>query len=198
MKKFALSKLGDLASIHRGHSFRKRIEPDESGDVSVVQMGDIQADGVLNLSELVSTRFEGARPECWLDPGDVVLGSRGGALPATLISKGLGNAIAASSILIIRPEREVLDPGYLVWFLNYPSLGQRQLLANQQGSNIQTVNPKGLADIKIHLPPLEVQCRIGSLSELQRRENKLAERLQAKRSQYMDAVLMKCMKGELA
>lgn len=198
VKKPNSKKLGELSSIRRGYSFRSRIEPEASGDVSVVQVRNIQADGVLDMSELVSINFEGANSDYWLHPGDIAFGSRGGSLSATLIPDGIGKAIAASSVLIIRPTSPQVTPEYLVWFLNYPSLGQRQLMANQEGSNIQMIKPKGLADIKIHLPPIEVQCRIGALSELQRQENRLAEQLQAKRTQYMDAVLMKCMKGELA
>jgi len=55
-----------------------------------------------------------------------------------------------------------------------------------------------LADIKIDIPPLEKQRKIGALYTLQRQENKLTQQIQERKTLYTKAVLMKCMKGEPA
>jgi len=193
-----LVSLESLASISRGYSFRSRIEPNATGDISLVQLRNIQSDGTLNMSEVVSASLDKVKSDYWLKPQDIVFCSRGASMPAALVPDNIGRAIAAAPVLRIRPKRKVVNPEYLVWFLNHPSLGQRHLLSIQSGSSMQMVNQRGLSEITITLPSLVVQAKIAALSTLHRQESKLLMQLQEKRSRYMDAVLMKCMQGELS
>lgn len=193
-----LVSLNELASISMGYSFRSRIEPDASGDISVVQLRNIQGDGTLDVSNLVPVSLDKVKSVYWLKPKDVVFCSRGVSMPAALVPDDIGNAIAAAPVLLIRPKHKALDPEYLVWFLNHPSLGQRQLLSMQEGTHLPMVNKTRLSEIKIIIPPLIVQTKISALSALHRQESELLTQLQEKRSKHMDAVLMKCMQGELS
>ena len=197
MKKAAVQKLSSLASVSTGYSFRSRIDSDEEGDISVVQLRNIEGDGTLDADGLVSVNLDKVKSNYWLHPGDVVLCSRGTSMPAALITSNVGKAIAASPVLLIRANPERLSPEYLVWFLNHPSLGQRRLASIQRGTNMPIVNKKELLEIEIVVPSLVEQAKISALSSLQLRENRLLEKIKEKQNQYMNAVLMKCMNGEL-
>lgn len=192
-----IQKIADVTSVSMGYSFRSRVEPDEEGDISVVQLRNIKGNGTLDTDELVSVSLEKVRSNYWLNPRDIVLCSRGASMPAALVPDNIGKAIAASPVLLIRPTSEMLDPEYLVWFLNHPSLGQRQLSSIQRGTSMPIVNKKELLEIEVVVPSMADQTKISALSALHLQESSLLEKIQEKRNRYMNAVLMKCMNGEL-
>ncbi len=192
--------LGRLSAISTGYAFKSRIEPvvpPETGNVLAVQLRNIESDGSLNVDVAVMIHLDYVEPRYCLQPGDVVFCSRGVSLKAALVPESIGYAVAAAPVFIIRLKPKALDPGYLVWFLNQPSLGQRQLMAVRRGSNMPMVSIKGLSSIEILLPPLATQAKIAELYALQRQENKLLKQIQERRNQYMDAVLKKCMQEAL-
>lgn len=186
--------LKKLAFICVGYPFRARIEPEKNGSITVVQLRNLQEDGGLDLSEAITVNLDDVAPQLWLMPGDVIFYSRGSSMLAALIPEGIGKAIAAAPLLLIRvKDKKELNSGYLVWFLNHHQFGQRRLWVRREGSNIKMVSKAGLSTIQIDIPSLANQLRIADFAELQRRENELVLRLQEKRNSYMDAVLMRCM-----
>ena len=192
-----VQKLADIASVSMGYSFRSRVEPEEDGYISVVQLRNIREDGTLDTDELVSVSLDKVKSSYWLHPRDIVLCSRGVSMPAALVPDDLGRAIAASPVLLIRLTSEMLDPEYLVWFLNHPSLGQRQLSSIQRGTSMPIVNKRELLDLEVVIPPMSSQIEISALSALHIQESNLLEKVQEKRNRYMNSILVKCMDGEL-
>lgn len=190
--------LGSLASISMGYSFRSGTDADVSGDISVVQLRNIQGDGTLDVTEMVQISRDKVKPSGWLKSKDIVFCSRGVSMLAALVPADIGKAIAAAPVLVIRLTSEVIDPGYLVWFLNHPSLGQRYLAPLQLGSTVTMVRRAELSAMQILVPPLATQSKISALLALQRKENSLLKQLQEKRDRYMNAVLMKLVQGELS
>ena len=187
-----------VREIATGYPFKSRVESEPGEDVCVVQLRNIEDTGKLDVSEAPLVRFDSikVRPRFWLQPGDILFRSRGPSMPAAVVPDDLAPAIAASPIIMIRVKPGQVDPAYLVWFLNHPK-GQRLLQQKARGTSMPMVNKSVLGDLEIDLPPFEVQRQVVELADLQQQEKFLMEQLETKRQQFMDAVLMQCVKGEL-
>lgn len=195
MKKAPLKALATLAT---GYPLARRGEPDPDREVCVVQLRNIEGTGNLDVSDapLVWVDSSKIKPDFWLRAGDVLFRSRGPSMPAALVPDDLAPALAASPIIMIRVKPDQIDPAYLVWFLNHPK-GQRLLQQYSRGTSMPMVNKSALVDLEIDLPPLDVQQKIVELADLQQKEKVLMDMLGNKRQQFVDAVLMKCVRGEL-
>ncbi len=74
-----------------------------------------------------------------------------------------------SSVVLLKPRREVLDPYYLKYFLN-SSRGLRMITGEMTGSAIKRIILKKVKNAYIPLPSLPIQQKIANiLSELDRK-----------------------------
>jgi type I restriction enzyme, S subunit len=120
-------------------------------------------------------------------PGDVLVASLGdGARPsgrACIVPAALGPAVVKADCFRVRPDLAVLRPKYLVHFLNSPFA--RELFGRlMRGATRPRVTLKMLADIRVPVPPPEVQDRIVEVLEaafevLERAETAVAEQVEA-------------------
>jgi restriction endonuclease S subunit len=184
--------LKDIAALSIGHLFSSKVEHDPDGTIQVVQMRNI-GEGEIDLTDALLIQDSGAiKPQYRLKEGDVLFRTRNTPNTAAIVGKDVGDAIAASPIIMIRVKPQKVDPGYLVWFLNHP-LGQSRLQRESRGSNMQMINKADLADFEVDLPPMRMQQQIANVAELQRQERKLVEQLAVKRRQHLEASLMRCV-----
>ena len=93
-------KLKNIASVHTGYPFRARLEVVEAGNVSVIQMKDIDEYSRLNVSNLVPVSLPEVKDIHLVSRGDVLFRSRGSINTATLVygelSGGSGGSATAS------------------------------------------------------------------------------------------------------
>jgi hypothetical protein len=192
--------LGEIAKISTGYTFRSRLEAEEGGTVAVLQIRDLSKEAMLAQPLLPGSEAELCRllmdkrfERYLLQPGDVLFQSRGSPMFATVVPDGLGEVIAASPLMVLRPKAKLVDPMYLAWFLNHAP-GQRQIQQMALGTSIQMLSQADLKELKVVLPPLAVQRQVAETALLQEQEQLLLQALVRKRQQYVDAVLVQRVK----
>jgi type I restriction enzyme S subunit len=96
-----------------------------------------------------------------LKPGDVVIVRVGYPGTASVIPCGLGD-LNAASLVIVRPNPNLLDSKYLAYVINSP-WGKAQVAGRLVGAAQQVFNTKTAAELEIPAPPLPVQQRIAGI-----------------------------------
>jgi hypothetical protein len=128
--------LGSLTDVQMGYPFRgPRFEHDPIGGVTVIQMKDIDDTNLLHPETANKVCYPTAKPTTCLDRATSSSGRGGGATAPPWCGDGIGAAVLAAPMLLIRPTAVL--PAYLCWFLNAPatqaqlaSLGSRHLRPN--------------------------------------------------------------------
>ena len=178
----------DISDIRLGVAFRSRLEHDPGGDISVVQAKDINDDGGLDLAGVFRVAQFRFNPAQRLRPGDVLLQTRGLRYRATFVDIDLQAAVAAAPLYVIRPTPGVIDPGYLVQFLNSP-LTQLRMRQRATGTYVPQLPRAEIHNLEIPLPPMAEQQQLVELGQLIHHERKLAEELADRRSKALWAMM---------
>jgi len=192
-KSFAHTRLEDIALITPGYQFREKIIPSPDGNVSVIQMSNINDDYTLNTANLTKTcikEYE-LKEEYYLLQDDILFTPRGYKNFATLIDRPLGKTIAASHFYIIRiKDQKIITPPYLAWYINQKP-AQEYLKSHAAGTNIPIINRKLLGQLTLSIPAMERQIKIAKIYNLSLRENFLIKEIQKKRNLFIETLLLK-------
>lgn len=186
-------RLGQLAEVAMGYSFRSRLEASPDGNIAVIQMKDLTEDNRLDSTALARVELSEIKPRQLVAIGDIIFRSRGQTHTAALIDQDPGQAIIAAPLLRIRPRKDIL-PAYLVWFINQPAT-QAKLASEAEGTALRMIRKQSLEKLEVVLPPLEQQRLIVDLAELASEEQKLMARLADSRKRYLDGILMQAAKA---
>lgn len=182
-------KLGAIASVSMGQTFRSRLERDQDGRVRVVQMRDLTPDNTVNALSLVQVSMNSVSDHHQLHEGDIIFRSRGVTNTAAFLDHDIGLATLAAPLFRIRIMVDSLFPEYLVWYLNQP-VAQAYLACRQEGTAQKKISKHALEEMPIQLPALQTQQKIVDLSTLARHEHQLRYMLADKRERYLQGVLM--------
>lgn len=186
--------LTDIAACANGFTFRKKPRNSRTGNVRVVQIGDVEADGTFDPHTCAKVDMPEPDGKFLLHKDDLIFRGRG-AFAAALVPNHDKPVMAASPLIWIRPDRRKVDPAYLAWFINGPE-AQRFFMKAGQGSIVKAVGVRELAQLKIPLPPLEKQRQIVEAANLLEREQRILHTLSTKREQLVTALLMHHATGE--
>lgn len=180
----------DIAEVRMGYSFRSRLETDAEGDVAVIQMKDIDDTNLLHPEGLARIQMPDLKDRHLVQEGDLLFRSRGMTNSAALVGGGLGRAVLAAPMLLIRPKAEIVEPVYLQWFINHPAT--RAVLAGQAaGTAVKMIGKGVLDDLVVALPPLEKQRLIVEVAQLASREAALLEELRGRRKALLEGILLR-------
>mgnify|MGYP001030781372 CR=1 FL=1 len=183
-----MTRLADIASVLPVYPFRKKVEPEEGGDVAVIQVRDVDVGnaGLNLLKGAIWLRNDSSKYDRYLlNPGDLLFQSRGSRHPVVVVACGL-NAIAASGLHVIRPIQGRAVPEYLAWWFNHP-VSQGKLAKDvARGTYIPFISKKDLEGFLVPMPVAEVQMRIVEVDRLRRRERELREGLDTLTQQLVD------------
>jgi Type I restriction modification DNA specificity domain len=172
-------RLIEVADISPGFSTPGAIQHEPGGRFLVIQPKHIHETGR-------SVSF-GSSHDTWMDlpdraagycvsSGDVLFMSRGEKNRAARIDACVPNAVPTVAFFVLRPRGDVVDAGYLAWFLNQAPT-QAAISQVRTGAGTPMVQRALFEDLTIPLPPLATQRKIADLSALQHREHELMERL---------------------
>lgn len=183
-----LTKLGEVADIQLGITLRgsDASRHDPAGTHRLIRISDLSDDGsvsfgepsLIKLSPTDANRYE-------VKPGEVLLAARGTRMTAAVFYGGDGPCVVGGQFLVIRPRNHAIEPEYLRWYLNLPSI-QEKLLSFARGSYVRSLPAKDLVELEIPLPPLAHQHAVAELNRLRIREKELMLRLAEKRGTYVD------------
>ena len=156
-------KLTQIAEIISGHPFRTKIVSVSDGNTRVVQMKDLEANGV-DWAKVVLTQAERVKESRYITRGDILLVARGNRNTATLVNDTPSPAVCSPHFFLIRthPNSDI-QPEFLSWYLNQRP-AQRYFERSAQGSDVRSVRREVLAAMEIPTPPLKEQACIAALT----------------------------------
>jgi len=173
------------------------IELHEGGSRWIVQSRNVDA-GFLALSakDLVRIKPEAAKRDVLLLRNDLLFMSRGVKNYTVLLQDVPNDSLAAASFFIVRPDLESVDPLYLTWLLNHPISQQYFTQFGGSGVHMPVVKRVVLEQLKVPLPSLDKQRKIGSLYQLMFEEQSLMKSLTQNRKKLLDAACLKIANSE--
>jgi restriction endonuclease S subunit len=122
-----------------------------------------------------------ARNGCCPQTGDVLF-SKDGTVGKVHPFASEEDCAVLSSVVILRPRREVLDQGYFAHFLRSDRF-LKKALRNKTGSAIRRIILANLRNLEIPLPPLVEQRRIAAIldkaNDIQCRQQEASNMIQA-------------------
>ena len=178
--------LGGVARISTGYPFRRTVEAEEGGDIVLIQIKDVDSTEGVSKSGTIVLRSEGGKYEKHLlQEGDVLFQSRGSRHPVAVVEGGV-RGMAATGLLVIRPDHRRVMPSYLAWWLNHPQ-SQAKLTGVARGTYIPFISKGELDAFLVALPPLAVQARIVEVDRLRRVEQGLEAQLEQLNQQLVHA-----------
>jgi len=182
--------LVDIAEVRMGYSFRSRLETDAEGDVVVIQMKDIDDANLLHPEGLARIQMPDLKDRHLVREGDLLFRSRGVTNSAALVGGGIGRAVLAAPMLLIRPKTEIVEPTYLQWFINHPAT-QAVLAGQAAGTAVKMIGKGVLDNLEVVLPPPERQRLIVEVAQLASREAALLEELRGRRKALLEGILLR-------
>lgn len=123
-----------------------------------VGKGRLKLAGVHRVSENVyNLRNERAVPQV----DDLILAREAPVGNVAIIRQGQQVCLGQRTVLI-RPNKECVDPDFLVYYLLSPKL-QHKLLSSANGATVSHLNMSSIRSLEVQVPDIEVQKRIGAI-----------------------------------
>ena len=189
-------KLKNLATVQTGYSFRSRLDADEAGELSVIQMKDLLADNTVSLDDLLKISMSEVKSHHFVRRGDLIFRSRGLITSSAILSGDPGPTVVAAPLLRIRvKDTDKVLPEYLNWFLSQRD-AQAFFASQATGTAQKMVGKEAIEELEVFLPPLSKQRAIIELAVLSEREASLLRTIAEKKAQYVSNLLMQAAKGE--
>ncbi|MDP2181716.1 MAG: restriction endonuclease subunit S [Actinomycetota bacterium] len=186
--------LGEIVHIKAGYSFRSRIERVPDGTIAVIQASDVPDSGFVAVDDLAHIEpAEGLGAE-FVEPGDIVITTRGDSIRAAVVPATPRPAIIAAPLLRCRVANGHVMPEYLAWYLNQPKV-EATLTRSAEGTNIKMIRRAVLEALEIDVPPFERQHIVVQLADLAEREHSLQSELEIRTGQLLSAVMMQFAEG---
>jgi len=134
--------------------------------------------------------LEGNLQKHVLQENDVLFVAKGREFFAVVYDGRYKPAVASGTFLVLEVDQNKVMPEFLTWYLNHPKTNEllKQL---SMGSSMPMISKSTLGDVEIKLPVLEVQRKILYISSLQERQNRLFEKIQSLKNNYIDELLYK-------
>lgn len=185
-------RLHEVAEIRGGYISSAAAAPPVGERVRGLQVGDIGPEGLIIWTELrtVSAPRELQRYE--VREGDVLLPLRSMRMTATAARGVPRRVVAVGSWAMLTPRTDLLNPDFLVWYLNHPATGRR-LAQLAQGSSLQFLSLRAVRDFEIEVPSVALQAQIARVHQLERTVTAMERDLARARRQLVDALTMEAL-----
>lgn len=172
MNELKVYNLNDVAEVISGYSFRQAIVESKDSNVFIVQARDTKNNLYITEKDLKEIK-DLSYGEKKAKDKDVIISNKG--IFFTTVIQSEEKIIPASSVYIIRPNKEIVLSEYLSIYLN-SKIGQAEIKKYESGGSIKTISFKDLKNIKIEIPKLEHQKIIIELYKNIEKQNKILER----------------------
>lgn len=183
-----MPKLQEVATIVTGLTLRQRTADQFGGSIRLLQLGDVDPSGAISLDNLPAAAPDLVSDRLVARAGDLVFRPRGAGIAVGVMPEHTGKVLVVSPLILIQPNRDIVDPGFLAWSIRGPR-AQRHFAAHARGTTIVGIGKRDLEELEIDLPSLDVQRKIAAIVALQQAEADLLERLRTVRAQLIDALL---------
>lgn len=184
---FPFTRLKDCGTIRSGQSFRKAPLEDPNSRHFVIQTKDLLPEGHISQT-LMPVSLMGEKPKPNVEPGDLLILSRGVRFNAGVVGGLPGPSTALNMFYVFKPHVTELLPEFIVGYLNNP-VTQERLKRFATGVTIPHLKADDLGSIRIPVPTLEQQRAYVALIDACLAEKQLLERLSKLRSQQLSAAV---------
>lgn len=189
-------KLESVTDIQMGYSFRSRLEPDDDGDVAVIQMKDLLDDNTVSCENTIRVYMDSIKETHLVKKGDLVFRSRGNVSTTAILNENPGRAIIAAPLFRIRvTKKDKVLPEYLNWYISQRA-AQKFLTSRAIGTSQVMISRDAVGEMDVEIPSLDRQKKIVELAWLMNRERDLVHKLVEKKEQYISSILTQHAKGE--
>jgi restriction endonuclease S subunit len=178
-----------LTGIYAGFSFRNRVTGEPGGDLSVIQMKDLENDYSSINRSLTRVSSEKFNSRLFLEKGDVLFVAKGSNNFAIEYHLNLAKTIASSAFFVLRPDHTKIIPAYLAWYINQSPV-QQFLKENSTGTYVPNINKSTLEGITVIVPPSDVQEKIVAIDKLRKKEQLLVTQIMEKRELAIRTALL--------
>lgn len=163
----------DIAHLQSGVNVR----PESTGNVRFLQISHFSNGSLIGDQFNVFVNSDEISPRHLLMPGDILFAAKGTNNFAVMAPVAEVNAAASPSFIVIRLKnpKEIL-PEFLVMFLNLPGT-QAQIKTEAKGTAIPAISLQALANLNVHIPPLEKQQMLVAFAQLITLENNMLRQL---------------------
>lgn len=184
-------RLTAICDIQSGYTARAAMKDTPQGGVPTVQLRDLQGEGDFDPSNAPTYLLAPSFDRYWARAGDVLFRSRGDRNTAVVVAPETNKAaVAILPLIILRPERDAVDPRYLAWFINQ-SATQRYFDACSHGSAMRMIPKAAIDNLEVDLPNLPTQKLIVEIDTLARLENVLTTQLADKKLELTKFALLR-------
>lgn len=199
-----LAALAAVAAVFAGSKERKAGPPPAShprdATHRLVKIRAIRSEAVPRVDVRQCPRFEPESDpaEKVLRSGDLLLPSRGDKRDVVLIETVADELplVASGSLYVVRPRTELVEPGYLAWWLNSHKL-QALLRDAARGSKVAFIPLRVVQDLPVPLPDLETQRATACYHRLAAREHEILSAIRDRRRQLVDQRLNNIVAGSI-
>ena len=113
--------LSAICEVQSGYTARRGLKSGTNDGVPAIQLRDLQGEDDFDPSSASLYRLEPSFERYWARAGDLLFRSRGERNTAVVINPGSNRAaIAILPLIVLRPNRDLVCPRYLAWFINRP------------------------------------------------------------------------------
>ena len=182
-------KLGSVAQVRSGLVLaRKQARGRTEYRYPLLNLKCIHPNGYIDtaLCEMFDS-VEYLNPEYLTHKGDVVIRL---TVPytAVLITDELEGYVIPSSFVVVRTDRSIVIPEYLLWLLNSQQVKQR-IYESAVSNMLGAVKPRYFAEYELEELPITRQRMIAELNRLAKQEVQLLEKLAAEKAKYYNNVI---------
>ena len=183
--------LAALCEIQTGYTARSRLEPTKAGGVPAIQLRDLHGEDEFDPSGLPLYELGPSFERYWARSGDLLFRSRGERNTAVMIAESAkAGAIAVLPLMVLRPNRNLVEPAYLAWFINQP-VSQRYFDKWARGTRLRMIPKNCLDELEVLVPDLATQRAIVEIDALARRERALVFELADKKMELTSFALLR-------
>jgi restriction endonuclease S subunit len=124
--------------------------------------------------------------------GDVLFLSRGQKLFAVALPDIPPNTIAAHYFYILKPDKSLILPEYLAWYINQTP-AQNYIESRMRGSHMLMIPKSSFEQLEIIIPEFPIQRSIIELERLRRAEESLLTKLINARQRLVQEVSLRAV-----
>lgn len=178
--------ISQLADLRLGYHFRGKIKEAVDGSAKVLQVRNVSAESGISPEPLTHVAIPNAEKHA-VKAGEVVFLARGRNRFAFVFDVNDPLPIVpASYFIILTPNQQVIDSGYLAWAINQP-IFQSRIESRSTGTSIPQISKTDLQELAVNVPPLETQVKIATVNELMKQEQSLTSQINLNREQLLRA-----------
>ena len=155
-------KLGDVSKLingDRGKNYPSQADITETGEIPFVNAGHLNGREIdfSEMNYISQDKYDNLRSGKFQE-GDILYCLRGSLGKKAIVSNDVNGAIA-SSLVIIRPDKEKVDGEYLMFALDSPAIKEQLVKANN-GSSQPNLSASSVREYQVELPNISVQKEV--------------------------------------